>query len=150
MKGVYALVISIPDDIDMRIGALGAQRFEAGEWVYVGSAFGNSSTSLEHRIRRHFSSEKKIHWHIDIFLDVVGPPADVIWSEARKKRECEIAAELKSHAQFSLGPPGFGSSDCREKCGTHLFRHHGKNTWKAIEKVFRSLELEPRSMEDLS
>ncbi|MFW9965767.1 MAG: DUF123 domain-containing protein [Candidatus Thorarchaeota archaeon] len=149
MKGVYALVISIPDDIDIRIGALGGQIFEAGEWVYVGSAFGNGSTSLEHRIRRHFSSEKKIHWHIDIFLDAVGPPARVIWSETRKKRECEIAARLSSQAQFSPSPLGFGSSDCKEKCGTHLFRHNGKNAWKAVEKLFRSLELEPRSMEDL-
>jgi Uri superfamily endonuclease len=150
MKGVYALVISIPNDIDMRIGALGLQRFEAGEWVYVGSAFGNGSTSLEHRIQRHFSSEKKIHWHIDIFLDVVGPPTHVIWSETRKKRECEIAARLGSQAQFSLGPPGFGSSDCKEKCGTHLFRHNGNNAWRVIEEVFRSLQLKPRLMEDLS
>ncbi|MHA2140469.1 MAG: GIY-YIG nuclease family protein [Candidatus Thorarchaeota archaeon] len=149
MKGVYVLVISILEDIEVRIGALGIQRFEAGEWVYVGSAFGEGSTSLEHRIRRHFSSEKKNHWHIDLLLDRSGPPTHVVWSESRKKRECEMARVLKDNEQFSLGPRGFGSSDCTAKCGTHLFKHNGRQTRKIVRKLFRELKLEPHSLDDL-
>ncbi|MGD9381657.1 MAG: GIY-YIG nuclease family protein [Candidatus Thorarchaeota archaeon] len=150
MKGVYALVIFIPDDIDVRIGALGTQRFEAGKWVYIGSAFGNGSTSLEHRIRRHFSHQKKLHWHIDLLMEVTGSPTHVIWSQSERKRECEIANRLGQHEDFTEGPKGFGSSDCKAKCGTHLFRHNERNTWMAIEQLFEEIGLEPQSLEDLS
>jgi sugar fermentation stimulation protein A len=149
MKGVYALVIFIPADIDVQIGVLGQQRFEGGEWVYVGSAFGNGSTSLERRIRRHFSREKKLHWHIDLLLEVAGPPTHVIWSESKRKRECKIANKLGQHTDFIEGPKGFGSSDCKAKCGTHLFRHSGRNTWKTMQHLFEEIGLEPQSLEDL-
>ncbi|MHA1925378.1 MAG: GIY-YIG nuclease family protein [Candidatus Thorarchaeota archaeon] len=150
MKGVYALVIAIPADIDVQIGALGTQRFEVGEWIYVGSAFGNGSTSLEHRVRRHFSREKKLHWHIDLLMEVTGPPTHVIWSKAEKKRECEIANKLKQHEEFMDGPKGFGSSDCTAKCGTHLFKHNGRNACKTIQNLFAEISLEPQSLDDLS
>ncbi|MFX1262609.1 MAG: DUF123 domain-containing protein, partial [Promethearchaeota archaeon] len=106
MKGVYALIISISDEIEVPIGAIGPQKFESGKWVYIGSAFGSASTSLEHRIQRHFSSEKKFHWHIDLLLGVTGPPKQVIWSESERKRECEIASFLKQHEKFIAGPKG--------------------------------------------
>ncbi|MHA2004256.1 MAG: GIY-YIG nuclease family protein [Candidatus Thorarchaeota archaeon] len=150
MKGVYVLVIAIPTNIDVQIGVLGAQRFEGGEWVYVGSAFGSGSTSLEHRISRHFSREKKLHWHIDLLLEVTGPPKHVIWSESEKKKECEVANKLGQHTEFSWGPKGFGSSDCKAKCGTHLFKHNGRNTQKTMRQLFEVLGLEPKSLEDLS
>ena len=149
MKGVYALVISIPDDIDVQIGALGKQRFEAGEWVYVGSAYGNGSTSLEHRIRRHFSLEKKLHWHIDLLLEVSGPPTHVIWSESERKKECEIASKLGQNSEFINGPKGFGSSDCKAKCGTHLFRHNGLRTEETMQELFEGIGLEPNSLDTL-
>ena len=149
MKGVYALVITIPTDIDVQIGTLGTQRFERSERVYVGSAFGDGSTSLEHRIRRHYSREKKIHWHIDLLLEVTGPPTHVIWSESDKKKECEVANKLGQHADFIAGPKGFGSSDCRAKCGTHLFKHNGRNTWKTMSQLFVAMGLEPHSLDDM-
>jgi len=149
MKGVYALIISISDDIEVQIGAIGPQKFESGKWVYIGSAFGNASTSLEHRIRRHFSSEKRPHWHIDLLLEATGPPRQVIWSESKKKRECEIANKLKQHAEFIKGPKGFGSSDCIAKCGTHLFMHSGIRTEDTIQKLFDAIGLEPRTLETL-
>ncbi|MFX0053672.1 MAG: DUF123 domain-containing protein [Promethearchaeota archaeon] len=149
MKGVYVLIISISDDIELRIGAIGQQKFKPGTWVYIGSAFGNASTNLEHRIRRHFSNEKKPHWHIDLLLKVTGPPKQVIWSESERKRECEIASILKQHEKFIAGPKGFGSSDCKAKCGTHLFRHSGNGTEETIQKLFQGIGLEPRSLEAL-
>jgi Uri superfamily endonuclease len=149
MKGVYVLIMSILKDLDLRIGALGIQSFEASEWVYVGSAFGDGSTSLEHRIRRHISNEKKLHWHIDLLLNGIGTPTHVVWSESGEKIECEIASRLKDSAQFSPGPRGFGSSDCKAKCGTHLFKHNGKRTRNVVEKLLRELRLEPHSLESL-
>ncbi|MFW9887231.1 MAG: DUF123 domain-containing protein [Candidatus Thorarchaeota archaeon] len=149
MKGTYALIISISDYMEVRIGAIGPQRFEPGKWVYIGSAFGNASTSLEHRIRRHFSNEKKMYWHIDLLLEATGPPSQVIWSESERKRECEIAEKLKRHADFIAGPKGFGSSDCRAKCGTHLFRHRESGTEETLEELFERIGLEPRSFEAL-
>jgi Uri superfamily endonuclease len=83
-------------------------------------------------------------------MEITGPPTRVIWSESERKRECEIANKLGQHADFIEGPKGFGSSDCKAKCGTHLFRHNGRNTWKAMEQLFEEIDLEPRSLEDLS
>ncbi len=143
------LIISIPEKIEARIGALGMQRFEEGEWAYVGSAFGDGSTSLEHRIRRHFAQEKKLHWHIDLLLNASGPPTHVVWAKSNVKKECEIASRLRDHPQFSVGPRGFGSSDCEMNCGTHLFRHMGRTTRTVMEHLFRELTLEPQTLEDL-
>jgi sugar fermentation stimulation protein A len=149
MKGVYVLVISLPNDIDVQIGALGTQRFDAGDWVYVGSAFGDGSTSLEHRIRRHFSREKKIHWHIDMLLQVTGPPTQVIWSESEEKRECEIANKLRQDERFIVGPKGFGSSDCKAHCGTHLFKYNRKKTVETLQRLFSEFGFEYNSLKDM-
>ncbi|MFB6215830.1 MAG: DUF123 domain-containing protein, partial [Candidatus Aenigmatarchaeota archaeon] len=48
------------------MGALGKIDFRQGVYVYVGSAM----NSVEKRLERHFSDNKKMHWHIDYFSRV--------------------------------------------------------------------------------
>ena len=111
MRGTYVLLVHVPYEIQLSIGALGDLELEAGYYAYVGSALGG----LEQRVERHLSGNKKIHWHIDHLL-TRGRVIDVIQGEATERKECAVAGELAKN----LKPiAGFGSSDC--KCGSHLF-----------------------------
>ncbi|MHA2379002.1 MAG: GIY-YIG nuclease family protein [Candidatus Thorarchaeota archaeon] len=139
MKGVYALIINASKYVVVNTRPLGDTEFVPGTWVYVGSALGTGSTRLDHRIKRHFSSAKTLHWHIDFLLDATGPPTDVIWVRTERAMECEIAEALKQHADFEIGPLGFGSSDCAARCGSHVFRFSGDGK---IESVLSSLLLD--------
>ncbi len=150
MKGVYVLIIEIPKTVKIRIGALGEFEFRKGLWTYVGSAMGVTSTSLKKRILRHISKKKNIHWHVDYILNTNSRVLDVIWSETNERKECRIAKTLSSAEDFVDGPRGFGASDCKEQCATHIFRYIGKQTCQIrLKKFFRSLEISPHNLKIL-
>lgn len=112
MKGVYTLFLDLEEDKEIEVGALGEIRFEKGVYVYTGSAM----NSLESRVARHFSSDKKNHWHIDYLTreaEVFGFSALAADSEW----ECILA---ETAAKSCEPVSGFGCSDCG--CGSHLFR----------------------------
>lgn len=145
MKGVYVLVIEVPNDQKYTIKALGELLFEKGIWLYVGSAMGDGSTSLENRIRRHFRKEKRAHWHIDALLQYPTYLQAAIWAESTDSMECEVAQSIEKIREFVPGPRGFGASDCTNQCTTHLF--HSRKNEKAQDLViqaFTKLHLEPR------
>ncbi len=125
MKGVYALVIQIEKNLTTTVGALGEVGFQRGIWTYVGSATGTGSTNLENRIRRHFTDEKAVHWHIDYLLKTNAIPLRAIWAESDRSAECDLARGMNKSPLFVAGPRGFGASDCTKGCGTHLFRFTG-------------------------
>jgi len=110
MNGIYALFVTFAEDRTIEVGALGTLSFESGEYCYIGSAM----NGLEHRIRRHLSSNKKIRWHID-FLTVSADSAEAYFSENGEECGLRYAAE-----RCGMRPAikGFGCSDCR--CDTHL------------------------------
>ena len=114
MKGVYVLVISVDEDIEVNVGALGSISFEKGLYAYVGSA----QKSLEERVERHLGKAKRKFWHIDYlleneFVNVV----KVFYKEAEKSDECRVASELSERA---VPVVNFGCSDC--DCVSHLFK----------------------------
>ena len=111
MKGSYFLVMRLAGDRNVRTKA---REFplRAGYYVYVGSAM----NSLEKRVARHFSKEKKLHWHIDYLL-----------REAELLRAYLIPSEERLEERLSLevsrfGEPveGFGAGDV--KVSTNLYR----------------------------
>ncbi len=113
MIGIYVLQISIGRSISVKVGKLGSIRFDKGPYVYVGSA----QNSLEKRVRRHLSKQKKIFWHIDYLLaNRHVKIIRVFFKRAEKSEECRFAAEM---AKSILPITGFGSSDCR--CLSHLY-----------------------------
>jgi len=126
MKGSYILIIRLNMDTTIRVGALGNQYFKAGYYAYTGSAL----NSLESRISRHLSDNKKIFWHVDYLLQlsrVVG-----VWTIISDKRlECGSAAR---YASLTASVKGFGSSDCR--CPSHLFFSQEQ---ERLEDIARSL-----------
>jgi len=145
MKGVYVLVIEVPENQHYIIKALGELLFEKGIWLYVGSAMGDGSTSLENRIRRHFRKEKRTHWHIDVLLQYPTNLQAAIWAESNDFMECEVAQSIERIDEFIPGPRGFGASDCQNKCTTHLFHSiRSKKVQDLVINAFTKLHLEPR------
>ena len=118
MKGTYILVINVREDSQISIGSLGNIEFKKGYYLYVGSALGNGSTSLENRLRRHISDVKKIHWHIDYLLASKTTVVITIYLIPTLLRlECIIAQDIEKRSEVNI--KGFGSSDC--SCNSHLF-----------------------------
>jgi len=110
VKGSYSLIIKTPEKAE--IGALGQQKFNKKYAVYNGSAFGSGGLK---RVLRHFSTGKKIHWHIDYLLKTGHLKYAFIFPE--KDLECRLTNKIS-------GNPieGFGCSDC--KCSSHLFEYN--------------------------
>ncbi|WP_296790019.1 DUF123 domain-containing protein [uncultured Methanobrevibacter sp.] len=124
MKGCYCLIIKLNKDTTIKIGKkLGKIDFNKGYYVYVGSAM----NSLESRIKRHLSDEKKLHWHVDYLLRKA-EITDVIYNESKRKIECDLSQLISLKSE---GIEDFGCSDC--ECESHLY--YFKNRNEAIETV---------------
>lgn len=123
MKGCYCLIINLNEETKIKIGKkLGVILFKKGHYVYVGSAM----NSLESRINRHLSNNKKLHWHIDYLLKKA-EITDILYNE-NKKVECEISKYLETKTSWIKD---FGCTDC--DCESHLYYFKTKN--EAIECV---------------
>jgi Uri superfamily endonuclease len=119
--GVYTLLLFLPNEANLNIGKLGKKRFPEGYYTYTGSALGNGASSLKHRIARHLKKEKRKFWHIDYLLadENVNVEAVVI-AETKENMECTLNRYMKKMMGAKVPVKGFGASDCRKKCGSHL------------------------------
>ena len=115
MKGTYVLVIELPEDDRIRVGALGVVAFPRGHYAYVGSA----QRGIEQRVSRQKSKRKKKRWHIDYLLCKGEVVSTVLIPLGGKDMECRVAQALMDTRGVRVVARGFGSSDCR--CGSHLF-----------------------------
>jgi Uri superfamily endonuclease len=106
----YQLSIDVDRPVRVRVGRLGRFLFPAGRYVYTGSAKRN----LEARIARHLRKEKTLRWHIDWLLSAPG----VVVVSVKRSGESECA--LNQRAGGTVVAPGFGASDCRSGCRSHL------------------------------
>ena len=123
MKGCYCLIINLEKTSKIKIGKkLGFLKFDKGYYVYIGSAM----NSLESRLNRHLSDDKKLHWHIDYLLKK-SEITDIIFNE-NKKVECDLSQYMSTK---TTGVEDFGCSDC--DCESHLY--YFKNKKEAIECV---------------
>jgi len=111
--GIYHLIIYLPSDISIEIGKLGKYNFQAGYYVYTGSAM----RGLEQRVARHLRSSKRLHWHVDYLLQY-GQIVDVITHATKKRQECQFNRIVMSLPGCQILVKGFGSSDCN--CISHL------------------------------
>jgi Uri superfamily endonuclease len=106
----YQLLVELARPITITVGRLGTFRFAAGRYVYTGSARRN----LEARIARHLRADKTLRWHIDYLLAT--PGVQVLTVRRSRREECA----LNQAAAGTVPIPGFGASDCRARCGSHL------------------------------
>ncbi|MDP6225966.1 MAG: GIY-YIG nuclease family protein [Anaerolineales bacterium] len=115
-SGTYALLLALPQSVQLRIGALGECRFDTGWYVYLGSALGPGG--LAARVGRHIGAQGRRHWHIDHLTRV----ADVVrvgWLMDGQRRECSWAQAVGGWPGARLALARFGASDCR--CNAHLW-----------------------------
>ena len=106
----YQLLIEVSEPVAIEVGRLGRCHFAAGRYIYTGSAKRN----FEARVARHLRKDKKLHWHIDYLLTQA--MVSVVAVRRYSEEECDI-----NHRQPGAIPlSGFGASDCREHCGSHL------------------------------
>lgn len=111
-SGVYMLVIFLEKAELITIGHREERHFQPGYYVYVGKA----KKGLFKRIARHRRKLKKVHWHIDYFLNRAKVIRDLpIITD--KDIECTLASHLSKISDDLI--PHFGSSDCY--CPSHLF-----------------------------
>ncbi len=106
----YQLLIEVARPVGVTIGRLGGFAFPAGRYIYTGSARRN----FEARVARHLRRDKTLRWHIDYLLAAPG----VCIAGVRRYVEGECAINQATPGQVLV--PGFGASDCRAGCGSHL------------------------------
>ena len=108
----YQLVIELARPARVRVGALGTFALPAGRYLYTGSA----RRGLEARIARHLAPPraKRLRWHVDWLL--AHPAARVVAVRRSALAECALVRR----GGGEVVAPGFGASDCRAGCGSHL------------------------------
>lgn len=120
-KGVYLLVLRLPEARTLDVGALGRREFPAGWYVYVGSAHG--AGGLRARLRRHRLLEKPVRWHVDT-LRAAAEFVEAWAASLPAECECQWARRLAEAPGANVPVPGFGASDCR--CASHLVHFQAK------------------------
>ncbi len=131
--GVYLLKIKLETEKGIKVGALGKKIFAPGYYFYSGTAQRN----LKARIERHYSSDKKFHWHIDYFLAEAELEKDFVF-KLPAEGECFLAETLIN--QGGKTPiAGFGASDC--SCGSHLIYFPLKTGKKVVEDLIDARDL---------
>jgi len=119
--GIYTLLLFLSKEVTLTIGKLGKQRFPMGYYTYTGSALGKGASSLKHRIARHLRKEKRKFWHIDYLLADENVSVEaVIIAETNENMECKTNQHIKTIMGAKVPVKGFGASDCRKNCESHL------------------------------
>ena len=120
-SGIYTLLLFLPKEVTLDIGKLGKQRFPMGYYTYTGSALGKGASSLKHRIARHLRKDKRKFWHIDYLLADENVSVEaVIVAETNENMECKTNQHIKTIMGAKVPVKGFGASDCRKNCESHL------------------------------
>jgi len=135
--GVYTLIIHLPEDIRLKVGRLGDHQFQRGYYAYTGSALGLGASSLRNRVKRHLQKKKHKFWHIDYLLahkDTV--VVAIIAIQTNREIECRINGCLKNEITARIPVLGFGASDCKENCGSHLLYLGEKNFEQKIASLY--------------
>ncbi len=140
-RGVYSLVIHVKRGLSIRVGALGPQRFPKGYYVYTGSALGPGG--LEARILRHMRLSRngvaysRPFWHIDFLLaHEKASLVAVVAAEILRKLECEVNQSIRDRIGAEIPVPGFGASDCRKNCESHLLFFRGEDVRSKVAGLY--------------
>ena len=116
-KGTYMLFIYLKNNINVIVSR---KKFmlKKGYYIYVGSAFGNGG--IKARVKRHLRKQKRIHWHIDHITGTEESEIIAIALATEQQVECIISSILSSINDVT---PifGFGNTDCKDHCESHLF-----------------------------
>ncbi|MFQ6113279.1 MAG: DUF123 domain-containing protein [bacterium] len=116
-QGAYQIFIELRSEALLNIGSLGNIHFLAGCYIYTGSAMNRLSA----RVARHLTSEKSLHWHIDYLLACeFSRIIEIDLFPSQNKRECQLNQMTRRELGAKTFAPGFGASDCTNRCLSHL------------------------------
>ncbi len=110
-KGSYLLIMRLERSMYLNVGALGSLKFEAGWYIYVGSAM----NGLSSRLKRYLNPPRKLRWHIDYLMEHVKLIQIVCFISSEPLEET-LAKMLEKHFDYIRG---FGATDA--KSASHLF-----------------------------
>lgn len=145
-KGSYVLILSLVRPVSVQVGKLGEFTLDPGTYLYVGSALGTGSTSLHHRLTRHFLKEKPLKWHIDFITTLPQTKLHaVVVLETSSNLECQISEHISRLDDVTYPISGFGSSDCSQ-CKTHFYFSSNPimSMITACEQIIRGLGFTPK------
>lgn len=132
MPGTYTLVVELPVERTVAVGALGERSLAPGWYAYTGSATGPGGFARVERHERVASGENDArHWHVDYLL---GAPESDLRADVRTAvdAECAIARAVADAPEVSTPVDGFGASDCG--CLAHLaYAESEPRLWAAVE-----------------
>lgn len=115
-RGTYLLFLCLPCDHTVQVGRLGRFALGAGQYAYVGSAFG--SGGLAARLKHHRHPTEHPHWHIDYLRRAAS--LETIWYQAADaRREHDWSRIFGALPGVTMPISRFGASDC--VCPAHLF-----------------------------
>jgi Uri superfamily endonuclease len=139
-KGVYTLVVFLRRGATLRVRELGFFSFQKGYYAYTGSAVGDGAVSLRKRVARHLRREKTRHWHIDFFLENENARiVAVVAAETSINMECQVNDAIKNLPGAMIPVAGFGATDCKQNCGSHLVRFSSKRAADRIARAYAHL-----------
>ena len=118
--GTYALILRLDRPTVLQVGCLGEFFFTAGDFVYLGNAFGPGG--LKARLGRHLRGGARSHWHIDTLREVARVTG-FCYTLGPSPLECCWTQRLSNDPGAWFPAPGFGASDCRgrpARCPAHL------------------------------
>ena len=140
LKGNYTLIILLEAPSRIRISDRGWFSLKRGYYANTGSALGNGAVGLRQRVARHLRKRKSKHWHIDYLLaSHKARITAVIACSASTSKECQISRNIQSIDEASIPIDGFGASDCRQGCRSHLVYCGEGNASGRIAAVHRRL-----------
>jgi len=135
--GVYTLIIHLPAKIRLEVGKLGKHKFPRGYYAYTGSALGSGASGLRKRVARHLQERNRRFWHIDYLLahkDVA--VIAIVAAQTNEKKECKVNRRLKNEKKARIPVLGFGASDCKENCRSHLLYFGEINVKQKIASLY--------------
>ena len=137
VKGTYTLIVFLSKEAQLKAGKLGIQRFPPGYYTYTGSALGTGASSLKQRVTRHLQKGKHKFWHIDFLLAHENATVTaVIAAQTDGKAECTMNLLVKKKLGAKIPVVGFGASDCKQKCESHLLYFGQENIKSQVSSLY--------------
>ncbi len=147
-QGVYTLIIRSSRPCRITVGRHLTVLLKRGWYLYSGSALGRGSTSLEGRISRHLTRDKKHFWHIDRILSSDSTRVVlVVFAKTTSKMECKLNGALLRDSGIGVPTRGVGSTDCRCKSHFLMTRYRMGVLRQRVRSCYTRLGLRPRTME---
>lgn len=128
--GTYVLFLQLDNILNVEVRRLGSSRLLPGLYGYVGSALGPGG--VRGRLMHHLRANKRHHWHIDqLSANAAILGVGIAYSTVRS--ECRWTQALLGIQGVEAPVKGFGSTDCKAGCYSHLLRLPDCFPWSWVE-----------------